>query len=93
MLREISVLALLLCLTSARAEETQNLTMNGPDVTTFKPISGGFTVNFDGDTRTGRAVTIYPDGSIEYGKGYTPSDAAKVFWDQVGIERKARNCQ
>lgn len=38
-------------------------------------------------------VTIHPDGTIEYGKDYTPDDAAKASWDAVSIERKARNCQ
>jgi hypothetical protein len=37
-------------------------------------------------------VTIHPDGTIEYGEGYTPDAAAKALWDAVGIERKARNC-
>jgi hypothetical protein len=38
-------------------------------------------------------VIIHPDGSIEYGKGYTPDAAAKTLWDAVGIERVARNCK
>lgn len=37
-------------------------------------------------------VTLRPDGTIIYGKGYTPDAAAKAFWDAVGIERKARSC-
>ena len=35
-------------------------------------------------------VTIRPDGTIEYGEGYTPDAAAKAFWDAVGLERKNR---
>ena len=35
-------------------------------------------------------VTIRPDGSIEYGKDYTPDATAKAFWDAVGLERKQR---
>ena len=35
-------------------------------------------------------VTIRPDGSIEYGEGYTPDAAAKALWDAVGLERKCR---
>lgn len=38
----------------------------------------------------GAMVTIQPDGSIEYGQGYTPDAAAKIFWDAVGLERKNR---
>ena len=38
-------------------------------------------------------VTIHPDGSIEYGENYKPDEAAKAFWDAVGVERKARNCK
>ncbi len=33
-------------------------------------------------------VTIRPDGTIEYGEGYTPDAAAKAFWDAMGLERK-----
>lgn len=29
-------------------------------------------------------VTIHPDGTIEYGKDYTPDTAAKVFWEAIG---------
>lgn len=35
-------------------------------------------------------VTIRPDGTIEYGEGYTPDDAARALWDAVGLERKQR---
>lgn len=35
-------------------------------------------------------VTIRPDGSIEYGEGYTPDAAAKAFWDAMGYERTQR---
>lgn len=35
-------------------------------------------------------VTIRPNGEIEYGEGYTPTEAAKFFWDAVGLERKSR---
>ena len=38
-------------------------------------------------------VVIKPTGEIEYGKDYTPDAAAKAFWDAIGGERKARNCQ
>ncbi len=36
-------------------------------------------------------VTIRPDGTIEYGEGYTPDAAAKEFWDAIGLERKQRS--
>jgi hypothetical protein len=35
-------------------------------------------------------VTIKPDGTIIYGEGYTPDEAARAFWDAVGLERKER---
>lgn len=35
-------------------------------------------------------VIIHPDGRIEYGEGYTPDAAAKIFWDALGYERKQR---
>lgn len=35
-------------------------------------------------------VTIRPDGTIEYGEGYTPDTAAKAFWDAMGYERTQR---
>lgn len=43
------------------------------------------------DTNSRVIVTIKPDGSIEYGEGYTPDAAAKALWDAVGLERKTRN--
>jgi hypothetical protein len=36
-------------------------------------------------------VTIRPDGQIEYHEGYTPDIAARIFWDALGVERKARS--
>ena len=33
------------------------------------------------------AVTIHPDGTIEYGKGYTPDAAAKIFWEAMATYR------
>ena len=50
--------------------------------------TGSFSISV-GET----VVVIRPDGTIEYGKGYKPDEAAKAFWDAVGVERKARNCQ
>jgi hypothetical protein len=35
-------------------------------------------------------VVIRPDGTIEYGKDYTPDAAAKAFWDALGLEREER---
>ena len=29
-------------------------------------------------------VTINPNGTIEYGKDYTPDKAAKMFWEALG---------
>lgn len=29
-------------------------------------------------------VTIHPDGTIEYGKDYSPDKAAKIFWEALG---------
>lgn len=28
-------------------------------------------------------VGLHPDGSLEYGPGYDPDDAAKVFWQAM----------
>lgn len=60
---------------------------------------GGLSIGFAFDPMPpssitiGNYVTLRPNGTIEYGKNYTPDVAAKAFWDAVGIERKARNCQ
>lgn len=32
-------------------------------------------------------VTIKPDGTLEYGDGYTPDKAARAFWAAVGLAR------
>lgn len=39
---------------------------------------------------SGPVVTIHPDGTIEFGKGYTPEGAALVFWREVA--RMNRRC-
>lgn len=28
-------------------------------------------------------VTIHPNGTLEYGPGYTPDEAARTFWDAL----------
>ncbi|WP_020135025.1 hypothetical protein [Streptomyces sp. 351MFTsu5.1] len=28
-------------------------------------------------------VTIHPDGTLDYGPGYTPDEAARTFWDAL----------
>jgi hypothetical protein len=28
-------------------------------------------------------VTLHHDGSLTYGEGYTPDEAAKTFWDAI----------
>lgn len=34
--------------------------------------------------RNGQAlVTVKPDGTLEYGEGYTPDEAARTFWDAL----------
>lgn len=30
-------------------------------------------------------VKIHPDGTLEYGPGYTPDEAARSFWDAMRI--------
>jgi hypothetical protein len=45
----------------------------------------------EGELKSRLIVIIKPDGSIEYGEGYSPDAAAKAFWDAIGLERKARN--
>lgn len=58
----------------------------------IKPPS--FVIDANGPTTTTNPyITIYPDGTVKYDRNYTPDVAAKAFWDAVGIERKARNCQ
>jgi len=32
---------------------------------------------------TAPLVTIHPDGTLEYGEGYTPDEAARQFWDAL----------
>ena len=44
-----------------------------------------------GDKR-GLLVSIKPDGTLEYGKDYTPDAAAKVFWEAMAAEA-ARVCK
>lgn len=39
-------------------------------------------------------VTIHPDGTLDYGPGYTPDEAARCFWDALRRLAPARcpNC-
>lgn len=37
-------------------------------------------------------VTIHPNGTLEYGPGYDPDDAARRFWDAMRFHMPAR-CQ
>jgi len=38
-------------------------------------------VTIDGETAP--LVTIHPDGTLEYGEGYTPDEAARLFWEAM----------
>ena len=41
--------------------------------------------------KLGTMVTIsMEDGSITYGPNYKPDEAAKIFWDALGFEARAR---
>ena len=33
-------------------------------------------------------VRIQPDGQLRYGEGYTPDEAAEVFWTSLALKRK-----
>jgi len=35
-------------------------------------------------------VKIYADGTIEYGEGYTPDEAAKTFWNAIAYHHPLR---
>jgi hypothetical protein len=35
-------------------------------------------------------VTIHPNGTLEYGPGYDPDDAARRFWDAMRYHMPAR---
>lgn len=58
-----------------------------------QPQDTSLSINVAKDGISNPIVTIKPDGTIEYGKGYTPDAAAKALWDAVGLERKERNCK
>lgn len=60
----------------------------GYGVTIFRPQRPSF--RFSTGESAEAFVVIRPDGTIEYGKDYTPDAAAKAFWDALGLERKAR---
>lgn len=35
-------------------------------------------------------VTVHPDGTLEYGPGYDPDEAARRFWDAMRFHMPAR---
>lgn len=73
------------------------------DVTTALQFSGtsSFAINnsgpasiaISGGNPTHALVTIKPSGEILYSDDYRPDEAAKIFWNAVGFEAKARNCK
>jgi|SRR5690348_2341492 len=72
------------CSGEAKQEKAQpaNLQSTGTGtLTVFNPQPGNFTLfGLNGKV----LVTIHLDGTIEYGKDYTPDKAAKVFWEALG---------
>jgi hypothetical protein len=97
--REVVVRTLiaLLMLSTATSSEAQEATkwMVGPSGPTLgmTDITAKPSFTFRTGDTPGAYVTVNPNGTIEYGKDYTPDAAARIFWDALGFERKARNCQ
>ncbi|MER5653447.1 hypothetical protein ABT076_10570 [Streptomyces sp. NPDC002131] len=46
-------------------------------------------ISIVGDDRV-PLVTIHPNGTLEYGPGYDPDDAARRFWDAMRLHMPAR---
>lgn len=62
------------------------LSDGSPSSLTFGNITGPPSLSIR--MGNGALVTIRPDGTIEYGEGYTPDAAAKALWDAVGARWK-----
>ncbi|WP_329131537.1 hypothetical protein OG552_10460 [Streptomyces sp. NBC_01476] len=52
------------------------------------------TITIQGGNNGRPLVTIHPDGTLEYGDGYDPDDAARRFWDALRTHMPTRcpNC-
>lgn len=62
-----------------------------PDLSLAPPVAPTIAINSD----SGRPlVTIHPNGTLEYGEGYDPDDAARRFWDalRVHMPNRCPNC-
>ncbi len=64
---------------SGHTMSPNNWTINGSSIGVSQPEQQNLSI--------GGLVTIHPDGTIEYGPGYTPDAAAKVFWQAIGEQR------
>jgi predicted Zn-ribbon and HTH transcriptional regulator len=63
-------------------QQTSVWTISDPGQTfqLFEPSRNIVILGEDGRTPL---VTIHPDGTLEYGPGYTPDEAASRFWDAL----------
>lgn len=66
------------------------LTYTGPfdDFTLAAPVAPRIVIMSE-DNRT-PLVTIHPNGTLEYGPGYNPDEAARRFWDAMRHHMPAR---
>ncbi|MFI0822247.1 hypothetical protein ACH4TX_42260 [Streptomyces sp. NPDC021098] len=61
-------------------QETQALTTSSQTFQLAGPTPSNIVIMDDGIQPL---VTIHPDGTLEYGPGYDPDEAASRFWDAL----------
>jgi hypothetical protein len=84
-------------------ENTQNLGIDWskinivPVVDTAKRWVPGECLLVISDRSLGMLVKVSYDGTVEFGLNYTPSEAARTFWEsisnQVGLESARKVCE
>ena len=84
-MRVLLAVALLMCVAAfaqpAKQEKAQPAMTQSTSVLTIVPQPRNF-ILIGKDEKM--LVTIHPDGTIEYGKDYTPDKAARIFWETLG---------
>ena len=64
-------------------EDVRAQPLPSPDLRHFDAHPGELVIGTQGRV----LVRIQPDGQLRYGEGYTPDDAAEVFWTSLALKR------
>lgn len=69
---------------SAYWQDVLGQPVSEPDLQHFDAHPGELVIGTQGRV----LVRIQPDGQLRYGEGYTPDEAAELFWTAMALKRK-----